>query len=159
MQALSNMTWACARMGHYDEKLFDAVAARVAVSWEHIFSWDLGNYAWGLGKAYGELGIQGSALANEDREMAIHRYLSDNPSRYRVSLAGAIKPSDSRCMPASMPRHVKSNVPCSPPCMQAKRTCTHARACMASPLQSLVISKRRPKRCRDLHKKIHSRLC
>ncbi len=83
-QALSNMTWACARVDHYDEKLFDAIAARVATSWEHIFNWDLGNYAWGLGKAYGELGIQGSALADEDRERAISRYLSDNPVRNKV---------------------------------------------------------------------------
>ncbi|CAL8470056.1 g9598 [Coccomyxa elongata] len=81
IRALSNITWACARVGHYNEELFDAVAARVAVRWDDICSFDLGSLAWGLGKAYGELGVKGPSLEHEERESAIMRYLAEKPVR------------------------------------------------------------------------------
>lgn len=85
-QALSNFTWACARVGHYNEELFDVVAARVAGKLDDICSFDLGSLAWGLGKAYGELGVKGPSLKHEERESAIMRYLSEKPVRERVGL-------------------------------------------------------------------------
>lgn len=84
-QALSNITWACARVGHYNEELFDAVAARVAVRWDDICNFDLGSLAWGLGKAYGELGVTGPSLEHKERESAIMRYLAEKPVREQVS--------------------------------------------------------------------------
>ena len=85
-QAFSNITWACARVGHYNEELFDTVAARVAGRWDDICSFDLGSLAWGLGKAYGELGVKGPSLEHEEREAAIMHYLSEKPVREQVSL-------------------------------------------------------------------------
>ena len=35
-QALSNLVWACARVDHYDEALFDAAAGRVAHTWRQL---------------------------------------------------------------------------------------------------------------------------
>ena len=36
MQALSNLVWACARVEHYNEALFDAAAKRIAQSWRQL---------------------------------------------------------------------------------------------------------------------------
>ena len=36
VQALSNLVWACARVDHYNEALFDAAAGRVAQSWRQL---------------------------------------------------------------------------------------------------------------------------
>ena len=46
---------------------------------------DLGNYAWAIGKAFGELATRDSDVTEEDRETTIIRYItSGHPARLPV---------------------------------------------------------------------------
>lgn len=81
-QALSHLLWACGKAEHWDERLFDMVAARVVANRTAVGHVDLGNFAWGLGKAFSELASQGCSTTV--KEKAIKRYLSENPVRLKV---------------------------------------------------------------------------
>lgn len=96
-QALSTLAWGCARANHYDEEMFDKVAAWVAANWEHIPAFDLGNFAWGLGKAYGEHGVlsKGCMLAEDERRPAILRFINAMPIRLQVG-----HHANSTCLPS-----------------------------------------------------------
>jgi hypothetical protein len=84
VQALSNLVWACAKVEHWDERLFDLFASRLVAHKEDLCPLDLGNYAWGLGKAYSELASRACRPTDDVFEKAYHRYLTEKPIRMQV---------------------------------------------------------------------------